>query len=76
MPVWNQIPLCYGMAFHSKTETIENTGVAFSDWKSNQKTYEQIQGIVIDVKELMKSVAFKDEGKIAVLAKCIENYVE
>lgn len=64
------------MPFHSKTETIENIGVAFSDWKSNQKTYEQIQGIVIDVKELMKSVAFKDEGKIAVLAKCIENYVE
>lgn len=40
-----------------------NIGVAFSDWKSNQKTYEQIQGIVIAVKELMKSVTFKYERK-------------
>lgn len=64
------------MPFESKAEEVENIGVAFSDWKSNQKSYEQIQGIVIDVKGLMKSVAFKDERKIAVLANCIENYVE
>jgi len=64
------------MPFESKAEEVENIGVAFSDWKSNQKSYEQIQGIVIDVKGLMKSVAFKDERKIAVLATCIENYVE
>lgn len=44
-------------------KTLVNIGVAFSDWKSNQKTYEQIQGIVIAVKELMKSVTFKYERK-------------
>ncbi len=52
--------------------SIENIGLAVSDWKSNKKTYEQIQGILIDVKYLMKKRVEADESELMKLANLIE----
>lgn len=52
--------------------SIENIGLAVSDWKSNKKTYEQIQGILVDVKYLMKKRVEADESELMKLANLIE----
>lgn len=62
------------MPFESEVEKVMNIGVAFSDWKTNKKVYEQVQGILVDVKHLMKSVISKDENEMANLAKSIDAY--
>ena len=51
---------------------IVNIGEAISDWKMNKKPYERVQGIVIDVKYLMKIYMHNDEAAIERLADCIE----
>lgn len=53
-------------------ENIDKIGEATSSWKSNNKSYEKIQGIVVDVKHLMRITARQDEDEILQLAKCIE----
>lgn len=53
-------------------ENIDKIGEATSSWKSNNKSYEKIQGIVVDVKHLMRISARQDEDEILQLAKCIE----
>lgn len=63
------------MPFEKISENVVNIGVALSDWKSNKKEYEQIQGILVDVKHLMHSVVSKDDNEIAELARCIELYI-
>lgn len=63
------------MPFIGEKCKVKNIGMAFSDWKTNRKEYEKIQGIVVDVKYLMSSVVTRDEIKIAELARSIEKYV-
>lgn len=53
-------------------EKIQCIGFAESDWKSNKKTYELIQGIMIDVKLLMTSMKVNSKSQIAELAEIIE----
>lgn len=51
-------------------------GEAVSNWKSNEKTYERVQGILLDVKYLMRMTTRKDENEITKLAEFIESAIE
>ena len=51
-------------------------GEAVSDWKSNEKTYERVRGILLDVKHLMKMTVRKDQDEIMQMAEMIEAAVE
>lgn len=57
----------------SSDSVVVKAGVATSSWKNNQKTYENIQGILMDVKHLMEITAYQDKEEIEKLAACIEN---
>lgn len=53
---------------------ILKVGKAVSDWKRDKicgKTYEEVQGILVDVKSLMKISVRQDHTEIAKLAECI-----
>ena len=56
-------------------EVIQHIGEAVSDWKDNNKLYERIQGILVDVKYLMKIACRQESTEIMQLARCIENAV-
>lgn len=43
-------------------EILKNMEVAYSDWKTNKKSYKNIQGILLDVKNLMHVSWGKYEG--------------
>ena len=47
-------------------------GEAISDWKHNQKKYEHILGILVDVKHLMTLFCHSDTSEIEQLVRCIE----
>ena len=48
---------------------------AASEWKMNNKTYEKVQGILVDVKHLMKISVREEENEIMKLAECINRFV-
>lgn len=48
---------------------------AYGDWKTNLKSYEKVQGIVVDIKFLMKLSSRQNEEEIRVLADKIAKYV-
>lgn len=50
-------------------------GQAYGDWKTNLKSYEKVQGIVVDIKYLMKLSTRQNEEEIRVLADKIAKYV-
>ena len=58
------------------SDTMLSIGEAISTWKSNEETYERIQGILIDVKHLMKVTVQQDTSEISHLAACIEAAIE
>ena len=68
------------MPYNSKSSLWENAdnyiciGEAISDWKHNQKTYEHILGILIDVKHLMNLYCRSDTSEIEQLAQCIKHF--
>ena len=51
-------------------------GEAYGEWKSNKKSYEKVQGILIDVKHLMKISTRQNLDEIISLANKIQQYVE
>ena len=53
-------------------DVLLNIGEATSNWKSNSKTYERVQGILIDVKYLMKCYSHRKETEIGKLVEKIE----
>lgn len=50
-----------------------NVGEATSSWKDNEKTYEHIHGILVDVKHIMETTAYQDKEEIEMLAACIKD---
>lgn len=48
-------------------------GEAVSEWKMNNKTFERIQGILVDVRYLMKISVRQEENAIMKLAECINS---
>ena len=65
----------YGKVFPTM-ENIHYIGTALSDWKSSDgtKPYEQVVGVLMDVKNLMKQTT-KDYSRIIELAELIENSI-
>ena len=65
----------YGDRFHTESE-LHYIGKARSDWKSSDGTspYEEIMGILLDVKSLMQNYAY-DDRRILELANIIESKV-
>lgn len=51
-------------------------GEATGNWKSGNKIYERVQGILVDVKYLMGLLSRPKENVIEELAKCIEECLE
>lgn len=49
-----------------------NIGEATSEWKKNNKDYERIQGILVDIKYLMKINVRQEENEIQKLAEIID----
>ena len=58
-----------------KSDPILAIGEATGDWRTNEQTYERIQGIMIDVKYLMQITVREDMAEINKLADCIESAV-
>lgn len=58
-----------------KANNLLAIGDATGDWRSNDRVYEHIQGILIDVKYLMNITVQNDSTEIASLASCISNAV-
>ena len=56
-------------------EKVIRIGQAYGDWKTNLKSYEKVQGIVVDIKYLMKLSTRQNEEEIRVLADKISKYV-
>ena len=57
-------------------QPLRRIGEAVSDWKGNQKSYERVQGILVDVKDLMRIAAGKDATACERLADCIRRHVD
>lgn len=53
-------------------ESMYCIGIATSDWKNDNKKYQNVIGILIDVKYLMKLDGRKNKKEISRLAKIIE----
>lgn len=58
------------------TDTLISIGDAISDWKSGDKVYEHIQGILLDVKSLMRAGMHYSDDEVFRMAACIEKSVE
>lgn len=56
--------------------TVLRVGEALGDWKRNDKSYERIQGILVDVKHLMRLSVRQDETEMTKLAETIQQYVD
>ena len=57
-------------------EPFINIGEAVSEWKTNEKHYEKIQGILVDTRFLMNSYKSKSTIHITKLAKAIKYALE
>lgn len=55
---------------------IISIGDAVSDWKTGEKIYEHVQGILVDVKYLMLLGMSSNKEEIKKMANCIEDSVE
>lgn len=69
------------MPFDSQGElwnekTVFHVGEATGNWKENNKPYERIQGILIDVRHLMQITVREDSNEIFRLAECISEAVK
>ena len=61
---------------HWNTPEILAIGEATGNWRPNDRMFEHIQGILIDVKYLMQITIREDSNEIARLAECIEASAE
>lgn len=53
---------------------VVRVGQAYGDWKTNLKSYEKVQGIVVDIKHLMSIFTRENEEEIRILAEQIKSY--
>lgn len=57
-------------------EELKNIGIAYSNWKTNEKSYENIQGILLDIKHLMYASWEQNVEEIEKLVQCIEGGIK
>ncbi len=69
------IPFDRGVRLWAGAGEMMRLGQARGSWKSGRKEYEKVQGILVDLKYLMKLSVREDENEIARLAECIRRYV-
>ena len=55
---------------------VMKAGQALSWWKDNDRSYEKVQGILVDTKGLMKIAVRQDREEMASLAECIRRELE
>lgn len=72
--LFNAFIMPYNMAKNSfnLTSVVGNIGEAVGDWRTNQKYYERIQGIVMDTRYLMYHYIGNPMKEKVALADCIE----
>ncbi|WP_312650503.1 LlaJI family restriction endonuclease [Aminipila sp.] len=63
-----------GKSFYTENE-MYFIGTARSNWKLNNKSYEKVQGILLDVKYLMSLSSAKDMNEITKMATLIDSVV-
>jgi len=75
--LFNAFIMPYNMAKNhfGITRPIGNIGEAVSNWKTNDKNHERIQGIVIDTRYLMHNYIGNAQKAKAALSQAIENVV-
>lgn len=62
-----------GFDWNKDGEQIRWIGESVGNWKSNNKKYERIQGILVDVKSLITAYKYSDNNIIEKLVDSIEN---
>ena len=74
VPVYNAFLMPYSREKNpfGLTTVFGNIGEASGDWKGNDKAYERVQGIVVDVRYLMYHYMGTHENKILRMAETIE----
>lgn len=58
---------------HNNQTVMENIGEAVSDWKFNDEKYQHIQGILLDMKTILRMSAVQNEALMNDMALCIES---
>ena len=71
--VYNAFLMPFDSSEWGSDQKVVNIGECTSDWKSGNKGYERIQGILVDVKYLMKLRAYTEIDALEQLAESIES---
>lgn len=77
MNIYNVFILPFATSHENGLEYVgelDYIGEAVSEWKENSKTYEHVEGILLDTKMLMEMNVRKDIVQIKKLAEFIESY--
>lgn len=75
LPIYNAFLIPFNRSknpFNMTDEYFLNIGEATGEWKNNDKLYEHVQGIVIDIRFLMNNYTGSHKSKIRKLAKVID----
>lgn len=62
--------------FEEKVENYYSIGEAVSEWKDGKKKYQRVQGILVDIKWLIKNSIRPSEKEIFKLSNAIKNSIE
>lgn len=71
--VYNAFLMPFDASKWGSVTPVKNIGNAGSNWKNDEKEYEQIQGILVDVKYLMRQRVNKEQAILEQLAESIES---
>ena len=69
---FNAFLMPYDAITWGQDKQFHRIGEATGNWKSGDKLYERVQGILVDVKYLMGLLSRPEENAIEKLARCIE----
>lgn len=73
--VYNAFLMPFDSAKSGSLGYAQRIGVASGNWKKNDKSYERVQGILLDVKHMMKIGVRADMDEISKLADMISQYL-
>jgi len=69
--VYNAFLMPFNASQWGAKNGVLHVGEALSNWKSNGKPYERVQGILVDIKQLMKRRLQSDAQEIEKMSMCI-----
>ena len=79
LPIYNAFLMPFNTSdnpFNVTDSYFINVGEATSEWKHNDKTYEKVQGIVVDIRFIMNNYNGSHKSKIIKLANVIDEELE